>query len=217
MIRLSHVTLTLRENQQAPVPVLHDVSVVLPTNRRIAVLGSDPVALTEVLSMLAGLRTEDAGLIDRGRTRCSPLINAGSVAGRTLVMQLTALENIRLAAATYGFDAAELIALVESFCQFGQMLAAPVNNFDRPMRRKLEVTLIAAIPFDCYYVDRLHEFEPPLIWQLVQVAKLRGAGIFFTSRQPKQVRSFAELGATIQDGSLEMRDYFAKAQTSDVS
>src|SRR5208283_2708085 len=104
----------------------------------------------------------------------------------------------------------------ESICQFGKMLAARVNDFDRPMRRKLEATLIAAIPFDCYYIDKLHEFEAPIIWQFVQVAKLRGAGILFTSRQIKQIRYFAELGAMIRGGSLEMRDSLAKASFSDI-
>jgi capsular polysaccharide transport system ATP-binding protein len=217
MILLSHVSLSIRGSDAGASPVMRDVSVALPTNRRVAILGADQRELTEVLSMLAGTRTPDLGIIDRGPVRCSPVVNFGGAPGRTLVPQLTAIENIRLAASMHGVDEAEVIALVESACQFGKLLAAPVNNFDRPMRRKLEATLIAAIPFDCYYIDRLHEFEAPIIWQFVQVAKQRGAGILFTTRLPKQVRKLAELGAMIQDGSLEMRDYLAKAPAPEPS
>jgi capsular polysaccharide transport system ATP-binding protein len=211
MILLSNVSLSLRENGPEAAPVLRDVTVALPTNRRVAILGTDPREMTEVLSMLAGMRKPDAGWVDRGDIRCSPVVNAGSTPGRTLVPTLSAMANIRLAASANAVDEVELIALVESACQFGKLLRAPVNNLDRAMRRKLEATLIAAIPYDCYYIDRLHEFEAPIIWQFVQVAKRRGAGILFTSRMPKQVRKFAELGAMIGDGSLEMRDYLAKA------
>jgi ABC-type polysaccharide/polyol phosphate transport system ATPase subunit len=215
MMRLMQVSLSIRENGPAAGPILQHTSIALPTNRRMAVLGAEPAALTEVLAMLAGMRTPDAGWIERGRVRSSPVVNAGSAPGRTLVPALTAIENIRLAAEANGVDPSELIALVESACQFGKMLALPVNNFDRSMRRKLESTLVAAIPFDCYYIDRLHEFEAPIIWQFVQVAKQRGAGIVFTSNTPKQVRKFAELEAMIQDGSLEMRDCFSKAPASE--
>jgi capsular polysaccharide transport system ATP-binding protein len=217
MIRLCNVSLSLRGKGVGHGPIIRDVSVALPTNRRMAILGGSPRALTEVLSMLAGLRTPDRGWIDREQTRCSPVVNASSVAGRTLVFQLSALDNIRLAAATHGVDEATLIALVESACQLGKMLTVPVNDLGHPVRRKLEATLIAAIPFDCYYIDNLHEFEGPIIWQFVHVAYQRGAGIFFTSRRPNQVRNFAQLGATIRNGSLEVREDLAHAPAGEVT
>jgi capsular polysaccharide transport system ATP-binding protein len=211
MIRLSNVSLSFRQKGVGHGPIMRNVSVVLPTDRRFAILGEDPRALTEVLSMLAGMRRPDGGSIDYQHMRCSPVVNASSFAGQSLVNQLTAIENIRLAACTHGLDARELIALVEAACQFGKMLSAPVSNFDRVMRRRLEATLIAAIPFDCYYIDKLNELESPLIWQFVRVAEQRGAGILFTSRRPKQIHNFAESGAMVRDGSLEMWDDLTKS------
>jgi ABC-type polysaccharide/polyol phosphate transport system ATPase subunit len=204
MIRLANVSHSLREKGVAPLPVLRNVSVALPANRRLVVLGEDIKAVSEVLLMLAGMRRPDRGWISFGDLRCSPVINAGSFAGRTLVGQLSATDNIRLAARTHGLDEAALIAVVESGCQLGSRLSAPVNSFDRVVRRKLEATLIAAIPFDCYYIDRLHEFEGHIIWQFVHVAAQRGAGIVFSSRMPNQTLKFAQLAATVENGSLDL-------------
>jgi ABC-type polysaccharide/polyol phosphate transport system ATPase subunit len=204
MIRLSNVSLSLREKGVYPMPIMRNVSVTLPANRRLVVLGEDVKALSEVLLMLAGMRKPDQGRIEFGDMRRSPVVNSGSIAGSTLVSQLSAKENIRMAARLHGIDEVDLIALVESGCQMGRRLSAPVSSFDRVARRKLEATLIAAIPFDCYYIDRFHEFEAPIIWQFVHVAAQRGAGILFTSRMPNQTRKFAQLAATVRDGSLEM-------------
>lgn len=204
MIRLFDVSLSLRDKEVGALPILRNVSIALPANRRVVILGQDYRALSEVLLMLAGMRKPDRGWIDQDRMRCAPVVNSASLTGRTLVPQLSALENIRLAAATHGIDEYALLALVESACQFGKLLAAPTASLDRTMKRKLEAALIAAIPFDCYYIDRLHEFEGPLIWQFVHVAAKRGAGILFTSRMPNQTRKFAELAAILEDESIEV-------------
>jgi ABC-type polysaccharide/polyol phosphate transport system ATPase subunit len=205
MIRLFNVSHTLREKGVDPVPIMRNVSVALPANRRLVILGEDHRELSEILLMLAGMRRPDKGWLTFGQMRCSPVVNSGSVAGRTLVAQLSAIDNIRLAARTHGLDESALIALVESGCKLDKMLSAPVGSLDRVAKRKLEATLIAAIPFDCYYIDRLHEFEGPIIWQFVHVAAQRGAGILFTSRMPNQTRKFAQLAATVESGSLELR------------
>lgn len=206
MIRLYNVSLSYLEKRDIRHSIMSGVTLALPSVHRVALLGDDFKAITEILSMLAGVRKPDHGRIDVGRMRLSPVINAGSGAGRTLVPQLTALENIRLAARTHGIEETTLIALVESACQFGEMLSTPVRNFDRPMQRKLEATLVAAIPFDCYFVDRLHEMENNLVWQLVHVAVLRGAGLIFSSRRPNQVEKIAEMGILVQDGWCELLD-----------
>jgi ABC-type polysaccharide/polyol phosphate transport system ATPase subunit len=205
MIRLFNVSHTLREKGVEPAPVMRNVSMALPANRRMVILGEDYRELSEVLLILSGMRKPDKGWLNFGPMRCSPVVNSGSVAGRTLVAQLSAMDNIRLAARTHGVDEVELIGLVESACKLEKMLSAPVGSLDRVARRKLESTLIAAIPFDCYYIDRLHEFEGPIIWQFVHVAAQRGAGILFTSRMPNQTRKFAQLAATLENGSLELQ------------
>lgn len=205
MIRLVNVTLSLNAGDANPGPILVDASLALPTDCMLALVGDDPKALTEVISLLCGMRKPDRGHISFGRLRCSPLVNSSSYAGRTLVPQLTVRENIRHASRTHGVDEGLLANLVDSACEFNAQLDVPVSSLDRRTRRMLEASLIAAIPFDCYYVDRLQELEGRLTWQFVHVAARRGAGVIYTLSSMKYLPKFTQATALLQDGSIQLR------------
>lgn len=74
------------------------------------------------------------------------------------------------------------------------------------MRRTLEATIIAALPFDCYFVDLMHQIDMSVVTRLFHAAKLRGAGVIFaTARLPQAVR-FASSGAIASNGQLTWAD-----------
>jgi hypothetical protein len=204
MIRLLKVSLALRDKDATPAAILNQVSIALPSERRIGLIGDNPRELTELLGLLSGARRPDAGRVELGGLRCSPVVNGGNAAGRTLAPGLTVAENLRQAARTHGIEESLLASLVEARCRLGPRLADRIQDFDWPTRRQIEATLIAAIPFDCYYIDRLHQLDGPLIWQFVHVAARRGAGIIFTTQMPKQLGRFAEFGARVGNGSIEL-------------
>jgi len=216
MIYLCDISKSVTEEHTGRKLVLQNSSVAVPTERRIVLHGGDSRCLTEILSMLAGVRKPDRGRIIANRIRCSPVINAGGTAGSTLVPQLTVLENIRVVARAYGLDEARLLGVVESACHLDRLLAVPVRTFNWPTRRKLEATLIAALPFDCYFVDRLHELEGQFVWQLIHVAGKRGAGIIFTSTRVKQTLKIAEMAIVVRNGSAELLPHVRKAITQHV-
>ncbi len=93
--------------------VLREVTVSLPGNARIALLGEDQRALTTTLHLLAGSEVPDHGRIIADRLRRSPIINAGSMAGSSLARKLSGLENINFFARIHGIDAGHLLAVVE--------------------------------------------------------------------------------------------------------
>jgi hypothetical protein len=205
MIRLVNVSLALKVAGAEPEPILQDATLALPTDSRLALLGDDPKALTETILLLSGSRKPDRGRISFDRMRCSPLVNSGSYAGRTLVPQLTVRENIRHAARTHGVDERVLADLVESACEFGDQRDAEVGSLDRKTRRIFECALIAAIPFDCYYIDRLQEIENRFIWQFVHVVTRRGAGMMYTLSSAKYLPKFTQSTGMLQDGSIQLR------------
>jgi ABC-type polysaccharide/polyol phosphate transport system ATPase subunit len=216
MIYLRSVSQSLPDERTGRRLVLQDVSAALPSAQRLVLLGSDVAALTEILALLAGNRRPDRGQLVAGRIRRSPVINTGGASGSTLVPQLSVLENIRVAARTHGVDEIALIALVESACRLGRMLKEQVRTFNWPTRRRLEATLIAALPFDCYFVDRLHELEGQFVWQLIHVAGRRGAGIIFTSNREKQTFAVAQQAIVVRNGSLRLQSHVRKAMTTHV-
>jgi capsular polysaccharide transport system ATP-binding protein len=191
--------------------ILRDVTVSLSRDARIALLGHDRRALTIVLHLLAGSATPDSGRIVANRLRRSPIVNAGGSAGNSLVLRLTGLENINFFARMNGVDPTHLLAVVESACRLDRLLRIPVREYDRPTRRALEVALIAALPYDCYLVDGLNEFEPRLLWQLIHAANGRRAGLIFTTKNMTQAARLGQVGAVVGDGSIRVYPRVARA------
>jgi capsular polysaccharide transport system ATP-binding protein len=181
--------------------VLRDVTVSLPGDAYVALLGEDQQALTTTLHLLAGSEVPDRGRIIADPRRRSPIINAGNVPGSSLMLGLSGLENIRFFARIHGVDPGHLFALVESACRLEKLLYAPVQDYEGPARRALEITLIAALPYECYFLDGLEKFEQRWIWQLAHTARRRRAGLFFTTRKMPWL---GQAGAVVEHGTIRV-------------
>lgn len=181
MIELRHVHKAIYTIGQGRSDLLVDVSMAIPSNQRVAVLGKDHLATGMLLHLIAGSEVPDKGSVKAEGIKFSPVINNKGVAGATLVFRFSALENMRYFSDAYGVDYHELVRVVDAGCGFGRDLALPLHALNIPRRRALEMSLIAALPFHCYLVDRLQTIDKTLIWQLYRVAELRNAGIIFTT------------------------------------
>jgi ABC-type polysaccharide/polyol phosphate transport system ATPase subunit len=191
--------------------VLRDASLRFPSGSRIALLGENKRALTTVLQLLAGSELPDGGYIVKRGVRLSPIINAGSWAGGSLAPVLTGLDNINFFARAHGIDPRELRVLVESSSCLGEAVRVPVRQYPPEMRRALEVSLIAALPFDCYLVDNISVIEKHLLWKLFQTARARDAGLIFTMHRLRDAAKLAEVTGVLRQGSIQMFRYVRNA------
>ena len=114
----------------------------------------------------------------------------------------TLLNNYPRSFARFGVDRGKLTTLVEGAACLGSALEFPVRKLDGMQRRLLEVAAISALPFDCYFVDRVHQLEPKLVWKLLHAARLRGAGVIFSTDRLALARRFANVGAFVSNGQL---------------
>jgi capsular polysaccharide transport system ATP-binding protein len=191
--------------------VLRNVTVALPWNARVAIIGREMPTLTTVLHLLAGSETPDRGrVVADDRLRRSPLINSGRPGG-TLVLDLTGLENINFFASVHAIDIADILAVVEPICNLGEALRMPVREYDNQAKRALEVSIIAALPYHCYFVDRLDQLGASLIWKLFHAVRGRGAGLVFTTRRMDTALAVAEVGAVVRDGTIRTFSYIKRA------
>jgi ABC-type polysaccharide/polyol phosphate transport system ATPase subunit len=186
--------------------VLRDVSLGLPTDRPLAIVGSDARLISTILLMLTGAKAPDRGEIARGRIRCSPVINLGGGGAATFLGQLSALDNISSLAAMYGVDRRKLIALVESAGSFASRLDMPFRKLEWASRRSIEAATIAALPFDCYFIDRLHMLDIVLVRRMFHAARLRGAGVIFSTDRVPQALRLAKVGALASNGRLQLAE-----------
>jgi ABC-type polysaccharide/polyol phosphate transport system ATPase subunit len=186
--------------------VLRDASFVFPTDRPVVVLGPDARVISSIMLLLTGSMAPDKGEISRGRIRCSPLINSAGTPGAALLAQYTSADNIRRFAELYSVDRQKLMDSVENACSLGAYLNLPVKKMQWPMRRSLEAAIITALPFDCYFADRLHSLESGLVWRLFYAAKVRGAGIIYSAqRLPPGIRR-SSTAAVAANGALQWAD-----------
>jgi capsular polysaccharide transport system ATP-binding protein len=191
--------------------VLREVTLSLPSNAPIALFGRDQSTLTTVLHLLAGSEVPDQGRIIATRLRRSPIINAANIAGSVLALRLTGLENIGFFARLHGIAPERLLAVVEANCRLDRLLRLPVREYARPLRQMLETTLVAALPYDCYFLDNMAALPRPLFWQLTQAARARGAGLIFTVKQTREAARFARIGAIVADGSIRIYPQIRRA------
>jgi capsular polysaccharide transport system ATP-binding protein len=210
MIHFCDVSKRVTDDRNGARFLLRDVTVSLPRNAQIALIGEDRQALTTTLHLLAGSEVPDQGRIIVDRLRRSPIINAGNVAGGSLVGRLSGLDNVKFYARIHGIDPGHLLAIVESVCRLDKLLSIPIREYERRRRQALEITLIAALPYDCYFLDNLDQFERPLVWHLVHAVRGRGAGLFFTT---KKMPRLVQIGAIVEHGTIRIFHRSTKAVT----
>lgn len=204
MIHFCAVSKWTSDEKREAAFVLRDATVSLPTNGRVALFGEDQQSLTTILHLLAGSEVPDRGRIVVGGLRRSPIINAGGTAGSSLVRRLSGVDNVNFFARIHGVDPGHLLGIVGAACHLGELWRLPVSEYDVSIRRGLEIALIAALPYDCYFLDKIDRLEHRLIWQLFHAVRLRGAGIFFTTRKIPLAARFGEARALVAHGSIRV-------------
>jgi capsular polysaccharide transport system ATP-binding protein len=211
MIHLYNVSKYLFEGIEGARFVLRDATVSFPHGARLALLGDDRQALTTVLHLLAGSEVPDRGLVIADQIRRSPILNAGGVAGSCLVPRLSGRDNISFFSRVHGIDASYLVGIVESACRLGRLLQVPVREYDRSMRRALEITLMAALPYDFYFLDNLDQIETQMMWLLIHATRVRGASLVFTTRNLPTAAKLGQAGAVLSQGSIRVYPQVRKA------
>ncbi|MEM8791401.1 MAG: ABC transporter ATP-binding protein [Pseudomonadota bacterium] len=199
MIRLENVT------KEYPVPggrrrILDQVSLTLPGDRNIALLGRNGAGKSTLLRLIAGTVEPDEGRIVRDARISWPLGHKGGLHGT-----LTGAQNAAFVARIYERDPAELLAFVEDFAELGEYIHVPVSRYSTGMRGRLAFGLSMGIDFDTYLVDEIigagdARFRAKCRDWLR--ARLGRANLIMVSHSPNMIRSFCNAGAVIEDGQL---------------
>jgi len=196
MIRFNRVSTSVVDEERDRRVVFDNLTVAVPTRRRVAILGEEPRMATSFLHLLAGSETPDSGRVTtKAVRRLSPIVCGGA----SLMPQLSGVHNIAFFARVHGIDSVRLVETVDNICRFGADLNRPVRSLSAAQRRELEATLVAALPFDCFLVDRLHELPGEVRWRIFMAARLRKAGFIFTTSQPEVAKRFGDCFIILRD------------------
>ncbi len=133
--------------------VLRDVSVHIPKQTKVAVLGMNGAGKSTLLRLIAGVDVPNGGTITRNGKISWPM-GLASCLQRTM----TGLENARFACRIQGASRSETkraLNYVKNFSELGDYFDMPVKSYSSGMRARLQFAIAMAFDFDCYLIDEL--------------------------------------------------------------
>ncbi len=199
LIHLVDVAKSFPHPGVSPHVVLLPGTVGLPTDGRLGVLAARKAGKTTLLQLLSGKLPPDRGAVI-GHDVMSPVINAGSL----MHPGLSAVENLRFLARAYGFSADGLLAAAVALAGSDMLLDRPLKSQDGAKRRNFEAATTFVIPFGCYLVDEVGLIDQDVLTRCFALAGHRGAGVIFSSSQPRLVTQHAEAAVTIRNGMVRL-------------
>jgi capsular polysaccharide transport system ATP-binding protein len=204
MITLDSVSKSYRTDSGYRV-VLDDVSLSLPTDRHIGVLGRNGAGKSTLLRMLSGEERPDFGRIDRHNVRVSwPLGFTGGFHAA-----LTGRENLRFISRVYDCDIQDVTAFVDDFAELGEYFDMPISTLSAGMRARLAFGLSLAMRFDFYLIDELvsvgdHWFRAKAQQEFERIRA--EAGLLIVSHNPGTIRKFCDTGLVLREGKIIIFD-----------
>ena len=149
MIRLQNLSKTYATKGHKT-KVADDITMTLPGQTAIALLGRNGAGKSSLLRMIAGTMAPDRGRVITRGTVSWPIGFAGSFHG-----DLSGAQNTRFVARIYGVDTDALLDAVQSFADLGAHFHLPVKTYSAGMKARLAFGVSMGVPFDTYLVDEV--------------------------------------------------------------
>lgn len=203
MIELEGVSKSFRTENGYRV-VLDDVSLALPTDRHIGVLGRNGAGKSTLLRIISGAEEPDSGRISKHVRVSWPLGFTGG-----FHPALTGRENLRFICRAYDADIGEVTAFVEDFAELGEYFDMPIQTLSSGMRARLAFGLSLAMRFDFYLIDELVSVGD--FWFRAKAAqefdRIRAeAGLLLVSHSPATIKKFCDTGLVLRQGKIVIFD-----------
>lgn len=151
MIKIENLTKSYRTPKGRHY-VFKDLSVELPSNKSVALIGRNGAGKSTLLRVIGGIDRADSGCITTDKTISWPVGLAGGFQG-----SLTGRENVKFVSRLYAKadELKEKVAFVEQFAELGKYFDMPIKTYSSGMKSRLGFGLSMAFTFDYYLVDEV--------------------------------------------------------------
>ena len=192
MIRLDNVSYAYHRGRNE----IDQVSIDLPSHRRMAVLGGPETGKTTLIGLLAGVIDPTGGRIERFAHLSFP---AGY--NRAFRFANTVRQNIVFAARIYDADPREVADFICGIIDLNGWIDRPMR--DLPVRTRLSVAfaLTYALPFDTYLFDNIIGPGDPAtrdLWRQLFEARTATAGAIVATRQPRVAEAYCDCALVLR-------------------
>ena len=152
MIRLDKVTKSYMTLSGRKV-VFRDLSLNLPENRNIGLIGRNGAGKSTMMRLLSGVDLPDSGsVVAKGQFSWPVGLRGGmqkNLSGRDNVKFVCRIHGVRRSAMQ------EKIRFVQDFAEIGEYFERPVSTYSSGMAARLGFGTSMAFDFDCYLIDEV--------------------------------------------------------------
>jgi capsular polysaccharide transport system ATP-binding protein len=183
--------------------VFKDVTLSLPTDKNIAVLGPNGVGKSTLIKMLGGADFPNRGVISSDKRISWPLGLQGGLQG-----SMTARENVRFVARINGQrDTKPMEKHVAEFAEIGQYFDEPVKTYSNGMRSRVTFGLAMAfeLNFDVLLIDELTAVGDATFKaksKKILLDKYQSTKLIMVNHNLNELKQFCQAGLVIKDKSL---------------
>lgn len=184
--------------------VLNNVSVTIPSNTNVAVIGSNGAGKSTFLRLIGGAEPANSGTILTDSEISWPLGLASGFQG-----SLTGRQNVLFVCQINGLNRSEsrhVIRQVSEFAEIGEYFDMPVNTYSSGMRARLGFGLSMSFRFDVYLIDELTSVGDTNFKHKAQAAFsqiCKRASLIFVSHNVKTLRNACQSALFLRDGHAD--------------
>lgn len=190
--------------------VFRDLSLDLPGDRDIAILGKNGAGKSTLLKILGGQEVADGGRIITDRSISWPLGLSSGFLGR-----MSGRENVRFVCRLYGVrDTQPVEDYVQEFSELGREYELPVDGYSSGMRSRYNFAVSMGFDFDTYLLDEIMAVGDQAFRQKCDEAldgKRDNANIILVSHQMGSLRRHCNAAIVLAYGRAEFYENIDRA------
>lgn len=211
MLEFRNVTKTFWNGKFRTV-ILAGASFTVPRGKGLGILARNGTGKTTLINMMAGIERPDAGEIIRDARVSFPV---GMKPG--VVAALSGAANVRAIARVYDHDPDRAEAWAAEFSELGPHFHLPVRTYSSGMKTRLGIALLLALEFDLYLIDEAFSVGDGAFGEkaaLYMRDRLSRSTVVMVSHNLRQLRTFCESAAVLDQGRLTMFERFDDAEAA---
>ena len=206
MIKLENVTKFFK-TKEGKKYILRNVSLTIPENTNVGILGINGVGKSTFLRMLGGIDFPNSGKIISNKSFSWPMGLAGGFQG-----SMTGKQNVKFVARIFGKSEKEINKIVEfvrDFSELGDYFDMPIKTYSSGMKSRLSFSLSLAFDFDYLLIDETLSVGDTRFKEKSKEAlmkKIEKSNVLMVSHSMVDLKKICDVGIVLHNGNLEFYD-----------
>jgi capsular polysaccharide transport system ATP-binding protein len=207
MLELRNIT-KIYMTSAGPNVVLRDLSLSLPKNESIGIVGRNGAGKSTLLRIVGCAESPTAGEVIRHGRVSWPIGFTGGFNG-----SLTGEENCRFVARIYQQDVDYVVEATREFAEIGSYFFEPMRTYSSGMRARVAFGLSMAIDFELYLVDEITAVGDKSFRKKCERAfaeRRERAGLLMVSHDASTLVEYCKRCIVLHDGAATLYDSIAE-------